>query len=186
MAEIKYVDALDKLIEFRNKLMAEAPKDRRIRIYHKKHDKKRVEVDSINFEEEFSKSDDKLIAGYWKQAVMNNTQSQKFQSKRKLEFEYLMKQKVHREAVIKLKLPNELIIEAYFGPLETLQAVFDLASKIVIGDLYLFTAPPPKRMDKNNLKQTLMELESVPTGSFYLGANSEYYIDSEYTKIIKK
>lgn len=39
---MKYADALDKLIEFRNKLMSEPPKDRRIRIYHKKHERKNV------------------------------------------------------------------------------------------------------------------------------------------------
>ena len=81
---MKYVDALDKLIELRNKLMSEPPKDRRVRIYHKKHEKKNVHVQEVSFSEEFSKSDDQIIAGYWKQAMTNNAKSQKFQSKRKL------------------------------------------------------------------------------------------------------
>ena len=84
LAEMKYCDALDKLVEFRNQLMSEAPKNRRLRIYHKKHEVKNVQVQQVNFEEEFSKSDDQIIAGYWKQVMVNNAKSQQFQSKRKM------------------------------------------------------------------------------------------------------
>lgn len=55
---------------------------------------------------------------------------------------------MYKETLIKVKLPNDLIIEAYFAPMETLQSVFDLVAQIVIGDLYMFTAPPKKIMDK--------------------------------------
>jgi hypothetical protein len=34
---MKYVDALEKLIEFRHKIMSEPPSDRDIKIYHKKY-----------------------------------------------------------------------------------------------------------------------------------------------------
>ena len=37
MAEVKYVDALEKLMQFRQKIMSEAPSDRKIKIYHKRH-----------------------------------------------------------------------------------------------------------------------------------------------------
>ncbi|CAM6004323.1 unnamed protein product [Sphagnum balticum] len=89
-----------------------------------------------------------------------------------------MKQNVYKEAVIKVRLPNELIIEARFGPLERLSDVFALISSIIIGDLYLYQSPPVKRLDKD-LGKSLMELDSVPTGSFYLGINSEWYIKHE-------
>lgn len=34
-----------------------------------------------------------------------------------MEFDYLIKQKVHKETTIKVRLPNEIIIEAKFCPL---------------------------------------------------------------------
>lgn len=83
---MRYCDALEKLVEFRNKLMSDPPKDRRIRIYHKRLEKKQTFFKEVNFEEEFAKTDDQIIAGYWKQMMQNNSRSQKFQSKRKLEF----------------------------------------------------------------------------------------------------
>ena len=60
----------------------------------------------MTFEQEFSKSDDKMIVSYWKEIVENNMKSQGFQSKRKLEFEQLIKQKIHKEALIRVRLPN--------------------------------------------------------------------------------
>ena len=39
---MKYVDALEKLIEFRHKIMSEAPKDRQLKIYHKKYETKDI------------------------------------------------------------------------------------------------------------------------------------------------
>jgi hypothetical protein len=90
-----------------------------------------------------------MIQGYWKQILTDNRKNSNFQSKRKTEFEFLIKQKIHKETIIKVKLPNEFIIEARFGPLEKLKDVFQLASNIIIGDMYLFQAPPPKRLDKD-------------------------------------
>lgn len=85
---------------------------------------------------------------YYKSVLMNRQKNAHFQSKRKMEFEYLMKQKVYRETVIKVRLPNELVVEGSFGPLEKLQSVFDLVAEVVAGDLYLFDTPPVKRLEK--------------------------------------
>jgi hypothetical protein len=63
----------------------------------------------------------------------------------------LIKQKIYRETLIKVKLPNELIIEAYFGPMEKLEEVLKFVKTILSGDVYLFTAPPKKVMDKKEL-----------------------------------
>lgn len=63
------------------------------------------------------KSDNAVLAGYWRSVIKNNQNKAKFQSRRKIEFEYLISQQVYRETTIKLRLPNELIIEAKFGPL---------------------------------------------------------------------
>lgn len=148
LSEMRYADALDKLIEYRNKLMSQPPKDRRVKLYHQKYDKKLQNFTQINLQTEFAKSDDEVIAGYWKNYIIENRKNSHFQSKRKLEFEHLIKQQIYKEAIIKIKLPNEIIIEGVFGPLQTVSAVFEFAATILIGDLYMFTAPPKKIMGK--------------------------------------
>ena len=58
-----------------------------------------------------------MVKSYWGQIVKENIKNSSFQSKRKQEFDYLIKQKIHKETIIKVKLPNEFVIEARFGPL---------------------------------------------------------------------
>ena len=67
--------------------MSQPPQDRRIRIYHKRHETKSVsELAEVNMEEEFEKSEDKLIKSYWGQIMNENKKNSTFQSKRKQEF----------------------------------------------------------------------------------------------------
>jgi hypothetical protein len=129
-------------------------------------------------------SDDSVLTKYWKNVIKLNRTNSAFQSRRKTEFDFLIKQKIHRETVIKLRLPNELIIEARFGPLETLAEVFKLAAQIVVGEVYLYQSPPVKRLDKQ-MHMTLDALHSVPNGSFYMGISTEWYIKNEYAKTVQ-
>lgn len=46
---MKYVDALDKLLEIRNKIMSQPLQDRRIRIYDKKFESKALDVGQVCF-----------------------------------------------------------------------------------------------------------------------------------------
>jgi hypothetical protein len=62
--------------------------------------------------------------------------------------------------------------------------VFNLASNIVIGDIYLYQSPPVKRLDKQ-MGHTLDSLHSVPNGTFYIGINTEWYIKNEYAKLLQ-
>ena len=64
--------------------MSKPPSDRRLRIYHKKHEKKFVNFNQVSFETEFSQSDDQMIASYWKNYIQENRKASNFQSKRKL------------------------------------------------------------------------------------------------------
>lgn len=70
--------------------------------------------------------------------------------------------------------------------MEKLESVFLLVAKIVIGDLYMFTAPPKKIMDKKEMNKTLLEHDAVPIGSFYLASNQPFYIEKKYEQHIKK
>lgn len=74
---------LEKLIDFRKKIMSTAPKDRKVRIYHKRHDKKAVPHFVFDMEHELEVSDNAVIANYWKKVIKNNQKNANFQSKRK-------------------------------------------------------------------------------------------------------
>ena len=169
---------------FRNQMMAQPPKSRKLRIYHKRHEAREGNFTAVDFESELQNSD-QTVAQYWKGIIAKNRRNSNFQNRRKVEFDYLIKQKVYSETVIKIRMPNEFIIEARFAPLETLERVFEVVAEVVIGDIYLYQSPPVKRMDKH-LKQTLQDLDSVPTGSFFLGINSEWYIKHDYHHIVQK
>lgn len=165
--------------------MSTPPADRKIRIYHKRHDKREVSHVIFDMDNDLVSSDNAVIANYWKNEMRNNQKKANFQSKRKIEFEFLISQQVYKETTIKLRLPNELIIEARFGPLETLADVFTMAAEIVIGEFYIYQAPPVKLLNKE-MHRTLDSLESVPFGYFFVGLKSEWYIKNEYfTKIIQ-
>lgn len=94
---MKYIDALDKLLEFRQRIMSQPPKDRKLRIYHKRHETKSTSgLLEVNMQEEFAKSEDKIIQSYWGQIMNENRKNSTFQSKRKQEFEFLIKQAIHK------------------------------------------------------------------------------------------
>ena len=90
-----YNDMLDKLIEYRKEKMSHPPTDRRVRIYHKKHDIKEVEMDFTTLEEKFLTSDDPIFKQYFQSLSSHNSESSKFRNKRKIEFELLSKQPIY-------------------------------------------------------------------------------------------
>lgn len=64
--------------------MSEPPQDRKIRIYHKRHETKTTDgLREVNMQEEFEKSEDKMIQSYWAQMMNENKKGATFQSKRK-------------------------------------------------------------------------------------------------------
>ena len=65
-------------------MLKEPPKDRQIRIYPQNKESKIHKPDEMNFEEEFSKSDNQLVSGYWKEYIKANQNGANFRSKRKV------------------------------------------------------------------------------------------------------
>jgi hypothetical protein len=65
--------------------------------------------------------------------------------------------------------------------------VFKFVAEIVVGDLYLYTTPPKKKVTSKELNSTLYDLDSVPMGIFYLGATDDYlHINQEFDKVVQK
>lgn len=48
---MRYSDALDKLMDIRYMIMSKPPKDRQLRIYHKKYETKNIRFNQVTFEE---------------------------------------------------------------------------------------------------------------------------------------
>lgn len=65
-------------------MMSKPPADRKLRIYHQRHDNKQIHATQTRFETEFEKSDDLMIVNYWKNFMAQNRNNSQFQSKRKL------------------------------------------------------------------------------------------------------
>ncbi len=67
----------------------------------------------------------------------------------------LLKQPVFTHTVVKVKLPNDYILEGVFAPLETIQNVVNFTRQYITGDIYIFTTPPVVQMSKH-LSKTLV------------------------------
>lgn len=80
----------------------------------------------------------------------------------------MLRQSVYDKTLIKIKLPNDYIIEGIFAPLEPIKNVVQFAQQYISGDIYIFTTPPPVQMSKH-LNKTLTEMDCVPSGIFFLG-----------------
>ena len=162
--------------------MSSPPASRSTRIYHKRLEQKDVNVRQVAFEDELSNNTDPMVQQYWKQLMgLNNTG---FQSKRKMEFQALLKQPVYERTIIKIRLPNEYVLEGQFAPLETIRSVCEFAAQYITGDIYIFTTPPVVRMEKH-LAKTLMDMDCVPSGMFYLGTNAFWAIRNEFLPFVE-
>jgi hypothetical protein len=58
--------------------------------------------------------------------------SQHFSSKRKKEFEHLLNQPLYTECRIRIKFPNNTIMEAKFSPKEPVKNIVDVVAKVII------------------------------------------------------
>ena len=61
-----------------------------------------------------------------------------------------------------------------------MEDVLGLMREIVLSDIYLFTVPPRKVMEKKELAMTLADLDVVPTGTFHLGLNGKLVLNKDF------
>ena len=87
---------LDKLMKFRNKIMSAPPPNRNVKIYHKRFDARDVPHFVIDMDLEMGKGENAGLAKYWSKIIKDNQKKANFQSKRKMEFEFLIAQQVYR------------------------------------------------------------------------------------------
>lgn len=78
----EYSKMLDQLIEQRTKTMSNPPKDRAVRIYHKKYENKSAGTYETTFKDELEQSHDPVVREYWAK-IINMNHNATFQSKKK-------------------------------------------------------------------------------------------------------
>jgi len=107
--------------------------------------------------------------------------------KARVEYEKLMDSKVYTKACIRLKFPNENILQANFALMETIGDIYDfLKTHILLNpneEFYLFTSPPLKKyldpkakvFNENLHPYTLMHVGYSNLGKPFCLNNSLFY-----------
>lgn len=100
--------------------------------------------------------------------------SQQFTSRRKKEFEELLKKPLFIESRVRVRFPNNTILEAKFSPKEPVKNVVDLVKKYLVDptwDFYLYQTPPVQKITQYVWNKSLEDSEMVPNTLLYFGTN---------------
>ncbi|CDW74691.1 tether containing ubx domain for glut4 [Stylonychia lemnae] len=102
--------------------------------------------------------------------MAENEKSSHFRNKRQEELERLQKMQVYTTALVRIRFPDDYVIQGTFGALENIQVLYDFVQEhlYVQGrEFYLYETPPKKIMTE--MKQTLKQVRMVPSGMLYFG-----------------
>lgn len=94
--------------------------------------------------------------------------NQKFKNKRQEEFEKLQKQPVYTTSLVRIRFPDDYVIQGTFSALEKIGDVYKFVKdNLFIKDreFYLYETPPKKVLQ--DLKPTLKQARMVPSGMVY-------------------
>jgi len=97
-------------------------------------------------------------------------ESQAFSSRRRKEFDELIKRPLFTETNIRVKFPDGKILEGKFSPKEKLSDLVDFVRENIADkgwNFYLFQTPPFQRIAGKLLNQTFDDAECVPSAIFY-------------------
>ena len=141
--------------------------------------------------EDDEQSDASLIREIANRKQKRSEENKQFRTKAKRELEALERQRIFKRTTIRVHLPDQTIIQAYFAPRETLGDVMSVVKTALQEQyralpFYLFNAPP-KVILKPDIQ--LRSARMVPAAMIYLGweeksPNVDYvhYIVPEYIR----
>lgn len=92
-------------------------------------------------------SDDMLVKEVLARKQKEQEKSQTFRTRARRELEELQRQRMYRRTTVRVHLPDRTIVQAYFGPRETVAAVMAVVREALQApfdtlSFYLFKAPP--------------------------------------------
>lgn len=120
-------------------------------------------------------SDMAIIRDITARKQKQNEENRQFRTKAKRELDMLEKQRVFKRTTIRIYLPDQTIIQAYFAPRETIGDVMEVVRSVLAPayrtlPFYLFNAPPKKIL----LPSTQLRADRmVPAAMIYLGWEQE-------------
>ncbi len=100
--------------------------------------------------------------------LAENEKNMKFRNKRQEELDKLQKQQVYTTSLIRIRFPDEYVLQGTFGALEKIDDVYQFVKeRLVFQDrqFYLYETPPKKILKEMN--QTLKASRLVPSGMLY-------------------
>jgi len=125
-------------------------------------------------EEEDTKTNDYIFKKEILKWVKEIEESQHFSSRRKKEFEQLLKQPLFTETKVRIKFPNNTVLEGKFSPRERVKNIVDFVRQYLVNpnwDFYLYQTPPVQKITQYNWTKTLEEAEMVPNVLLYFGTD---------------
>ena len=188
--EINFEDLYYKEIDRRNEIIKKTKVERKPKLYEleKNYSINRI-INTINQTEDdltSNSNEDKMIIKK-NLALLKEKENDRFTLKSRTRLEYLMKTPIYVKSDIRLKLPNEQILQGSFALFETVGDIYNFIKeylKVKTEKFNISTTPPLKRYLKMN--NTIQEEKLYPNLLMYVNFENEFSgLDESKTKNIK-
>jgi len=106
---------------------------------------------------------------------MQASNASKFHSREKTELQQLSKKKVYDVAILRVVMPNKIVLELNFKPKTQWQEVYEVVQECLSDDArfvewYLYATPPKQKFFRNT--ETLLSTKLVPGAVVFLGLDN--------------
>ena len=188
--EVNFEDLYYKEIDRRNNIIKNSKIERNPKLYEleKNYSLNRI-INTINQNEEdltSNSNEDKMIIKK-NLALLKEKENDRFTLKSRTRLEMLMKTPIYVKSDIRLKLPNDQILQGSFGLFETVGDIYSFIREYLKDKNEKFnisTTPPLKRYTK--MDNTIQEEKLYPNLLMYINFENEFTgLDENKTKNIK-
>ena len=188
--EVNFEDLYYKEIDRRNNIIKNSKTERNPKLYEleKNYSLNRI-INTINQNEEdltSNSNEDKMIIKK-NLALLKEKENDRFTLKSRTRLEMLMKTPIYVKSDIRLKLPNDQILQGSFGLFETVGDIYSFIREYLKDKNEKFnisTTPPLKRYTK--MDNTIQEEKLYPNLLMYINFENEFTgLDENKTKNIK-
>ena len=188
--EINFEDLYYKEIDRRNNIIKNSKTERNPKLFEleKNYSLNRI-INTINQNEDdltSNSNEDKMIIKK-NLALLKEKENDRFTLKSRTRLEMLMKTPIYVKSDIRLKLPNDQILQGSFGLYETVGDIYSFIREYLKDKNEKFnisTTPPLKRYTK--MEQTIQEEKLYPNLLMYINFENEFSgLDEDKIKNIK-
>ena len=189
--EINFEDLYFKEIERRNDIIKQAKIERKPKYFEleKNYSLNKI-INTINKTEEnlISNSNEDKIIIKRNLTLLKEKENDKFTLRSRMKLEQLMKTPIYIKSDIRLKFPNEQILQGSFSLYETISDIYNFIKMYLKDDKDIFnisTTPPLKRYVK--MEATIGGEKLYPNLLMYVNFEKEFHgLNEEKIKLIKE